>query len=164
MIVSQIVWCWKSRLWVRVDFKMESVLCHSRKNPNRKKGKNDTRPLEFLDLSLYSWKCQTKGSFTPGNSTKLFYIPWNFMSKTKNQDPWKFYIIFSGPSFEIPLLFLLTPVISTFYFLIILELPCTQPSPVWMFSGIDHWKSGEKNKNIYIHIYAIYIYTLYMNW
>ena len=34
-------------LTVRVDFKMESVLGHSRKNPNRKKGKNGKRPLNF---------------------------------------------------------------------------------------------------------------------
>ena len=85
---------------VRVDFKMESVLGHSRKNLNRKKGKNGKRPLEFLDLSLYPWKFQTKWSFTPGNSTKLCYIHWNFRSKTKNQDLWKFHI-FSGSSFEI---------------------------------------------------------------
>ena len=34
-------------LTVRVDFKMESVLGHSRKKPNRKKGKNGERLLEF---------------------------------------------------------------------------------------------------------------------
>ena len=40
-------------LTVRVNFKMESVLGHCRKNSNRKKSKNGKRPLEFLDLSLY---------------------------------------------------------------------------------------------------------------
>ena len=90
---------------VRVDFKMESMLGHSRKNQIRKKGKNGKRPLEFLDLSLFPWKFQTKWSFTPGSSTKLCYIHWNFMSKTKNQDPWKFHIIFSGSPFEIPLFY-----------------------------------------------------------
>ena len=64
------------------------------KNPNRKKGKNGKRPLEFLDLSLYPWKFQTKLNFIPGNSTKLCYIHWNFRSKTKNQDPWKFHTMF----------------------------------------------------------------------
>ena len=33
-------------------------------------------------------------------------------------------------------------------FLITLELPCPQPSSVWMFSGIDYWKYGRKK--IYI--------------
>ena len=48
-------------LTVRVDFKMESLLDHSIKNSNRKKGKNGKRPLlEFLNLSLYPWKFQTK--------------------------------------------------------------------------------------------------------
>ena len=45
---------------VRVDFKTESVLGHSKTNENRKKGKNGKRPLEVLDLSLYPWKFQTK--------------------------------------------------------------------------------------------------------
>ena len=147
--------CWKSQLWVRVDFKMESVLGHSRKNPNRKKGKNGKWPLDFLYLSLYPWKFQTKWSFTLRNSTKLCYIHWNFRSESKNQDPWKFHIIFSGSPFEIPLLFLLTPGISTFYFL---NNPGTSMSsnPACLnVSGIDHWNSGEMKK-IYI---CTYIHT-----
>ena len=151
--IWQIVLYWKSRLWVWVDFKMQSVLGHSRKNSNRKKGKNGKRPLEFLDLSFYCWKFQSKWNFTLGNSTKWYYIHWNFRSKTKNQDlSWKFHIIFSGSPFEILLLFLLAPGIFTFYFF---NNPAgtsmSSTSPVWMFSGIAHWKSLEK-KIIYIEM------------
>ena len=100
--ISQIILCWKSWLWVWVDCKMESVLGYSRKNPKDKNGK---RLLEFLDLSLYPCKFQTKWSSTPGNSMKLCYTHWNFRSKTKKQDPWKFHIIFSGS----PLPFFIDP-------------------------------------------------------
>ena len=130
---------------------MEHVLGHSRKNTNRKKGKNGKRPLEFLDLSLYPWKFQTKWSFTPGSSTKLCYIHWNFRSKTNKQDPWKYHIIFSGSPFEIPLLFYWHLEFPHSILSITLELPCPQSLPVWMFTGIDHWKSGGK---IYIYIYT----------
>ena len=54
------------------------------------------RPLEFLDLSLYSWKFKTKWSFTPTG-----------ISKAKNQDPWKFHTIF----------FLIMPGNSTSFFI-----------------------------------------------
>ena len=63
------------------------------------------RPLEFLDLSLYSWKFKTKWSFTPTG-----------ISKAKNQDPWKFHTIFflimPGNSTS----FLLTPGVSRLCF------------------------------------------------
>ena len=111
---------------------------------NRKKGKNGKRTLEFLDLPLYPWKCQTQWSLTPGNSIKLCYIHLNFRSKTKNQDPWKFHIIFSGSPFEIPLLFYGPVEFPHSVYLITLDLPCPQPSPVWMFPEIDHWKLEEK--------------------
>ena len=79
--IPQIALYWKSWLWVWVDFKMGSVLDHSRKNPNRKKRKNGKRALELLDLSIYPWKFLTKWSFTPGNSTKLCYIHWSFRER-----------------------------------------------------------------------------------
>ena len=34
--------------------------------------------LEFLGSLLYPWKFQTKQSFTPRNSTKLYYAPQKF--------------------------------------------------------------------------------------
>ena len=104
--------------------KFQNGICvgHYKKNPNKKKGKNGKRPLEFLNLSLYLWKFQTKWSFTSGNSTKFFYIHWNFRSKTKNEDPWKFNIIFSGSLFEIPLLFYWSLEFPHSIFLITLEL------------------------------------------
>ena len=47
--------------------------------------------------------------FTPGNSTQILH-PWKFQKflldpleiKAKNQDPWKFHIIFSSSPLEIP--------------------------------------------------------------
>ena len=39
------------------------------------------KPLEFLGLSLYTWGFHTKQGFTPGNSTKLCYTPWNFQGQ-----------------------------------------------------------------------------------
>ena len=51
--IPLIVLYWKSWLWV--DFKMESVLGYSRKNPNRAVDEDMLfwkRSLEFLDLSI----------------------------------------------------------------------------------------------------------------
>ena len=70
------------------DAKLVSVspqfqLGYSRKNPNR--GVEDIlfwkRRLEFLDLLLYPWKFMTKGSFTPGNTTRLCYNHRNFQGQ-----------------------------------------------------------------------------------
>ena len=62
------------------------------------------RPLEYLNLSLYPWKFQTKWSFTPGNSKKMYCTQWNF----QGQKP--------RPT-EIPCdFFLIAPRISTFYY------------------------------------------------
>ena len=62
------------------------------------------RPLEYLNLSLYPWKFQTKWSFTPRNSKKM-YCTHSGISNAKNQDPQKFHDFF-----------LITPRISTFYY------------------------------------------------
>ena len=64
--------------------------------------------LESLGLSLYLWKFQRKQSFTPENFTGTCAL---FLQNSKaiNQDPGKFYMIFSWSPMEIPLLFYLTP-------------------------------------------------------
>ena len=83
----------------------------------------------------------------PWNFYKIVLHPLEFQLKNQDQDPsWKFHIIFSGSPFEIPLIFfLLAPGISTFYFF---NNPAgtsmSSTSPVWMFSGIAHWKLQEK--------------------
>ena len=71
-------------------------------------------------------------NFTLGIPNKTMLHTWKFHkialatplgnSKAKNQDPWKFCMIFSWSSLEIPLLFQLTPGISMFYFSIPLEI------------------------------------------
>ena len=65
------------------------------------------RPLEFLDLSLYPWKFQTKWRFTPGNSTKSCYTHWNFQGQKPRpmeiphyfflDHAWKFHFFFYWP-------------------------------------------------------------------
>ena len=50
-------------------------------------------PWNFSFFLLYPWKFQAKQSFTPGKSKNFFRSLGN--SKAKNQDPWKFHIIFS---------------------------------------------------------------------
>ena len=97
-------------------------------------------PLEIPDkVKLHPWEFY-----------KIMLHPLEF--QVKNQEPWRFHIIFSGSPFQTPLLFYWPLRFPHSVFLITLELPCPQPSPVWMFSGRDHWKSGEKNKYIYIYI------------
>ena len=112
---------------VRVDFKMESVLVHFRKNPNSKMGRN--------------------GKKTP-RIFRFVTLPVEIPDKMKFH-PWKFYKFLLHP-----LLFYWPLEFPHSIFLITLELSCPQPSPVWMFSEIDRWKSGEKK--IYIYIYSIY--------
>ena len=60
------------------------------------------------------------------NKALSLQIPWNCVahlgnSKAKNEDLWKFNVIFSSSILEIPLLFQLTPGISTWYFFNIRE-------------------------------------------
>ena len=63
-------------------------------------------------------------------------------SKVKNQDHWKFHIIFYGSPLEISLCFLLTPGNSTCYFFDNhgkFISPTTPPThPILFFSGIAH--------------------------
>ena len=51
-----------------------AIMGYSRKKHNRGVG---IFPQEVLDFLLYPWKFQAKQGFTPGNSTKLCYTPWN---------------------------------------------------------------------------------------
>ena len=83
---------------------------------------------EFFILLLYPCKFQKKQSSTPGYSTQLCLLPRSLRnSKAKNKDPWKFDIIFSWSTPEIPRAISLIP----------LEIPYPPPSlPVWIFSGI----------------------------
>ena len=82
---------------------------YSRKNPN---GTEDigsyffNETLECLGLSLYPWKFQRKQSFTSSPQEN----PENCItrignSKTKEQDPWKFHMIFSLSPLENQLFF-----------------------------------------------------------
>ena len=138
--------------WLWVDFKMKSVLGYSRKNPNRKMGKKTPRGFRFVTLTL---KIAEKMELYHWKFYKIVLHPLEFQAK--NQNPWRFHIIFSGSPFEIPLLFLLIPGISIYSFNKFGNF-MSLTSPVWIFSGIGHWKSGEKrNKFIYIYIY-IYKY------
>ena len=64
-------------------------------------------PLQFLIFFFYHWKFQTKQSSTPGNSTKLCQIP-SLENPGRSPRPlpcWKFHIIFSWSSLEVPLRF-----------------------------------------------------------
>ena len=98
-----------------------------------------TLPLEISDkMKLHSWKFY-----------KIVLHPLEFQVKNQEPRPMEiphniFWIALrNSTSFLWPLEF----PYSTF--LITLELPCPQPSPVWMFFGVYHWKSGE-----YIYIYS----------
>ena len=74
------------------------------------------KSLEFLGLSLYPWKFWRKQSFTSGNSTKLYYNPWEFQDQKARPmeiphdcflirwklhsfllDPWNFHMLFNTP-------------------------------------------------------------------
>ena len=70
---------------------------YSRKTINR--GGGEAWGYSFLNspqpslLSLYTWKFLRKEAFTPGNSVKLYDTLWKFHGQ-KNQDSWKFPMIF----------------------------------------------------------------------
>ena len=85
-----------------------------------------TLPLEILDKTkLHPLEIQQICVRSHGNS------------KTKNQDPWKFHIIFSWSPLEIPFCVLLAPGNSTCYFFDTPGNPISLTLPVF-FSGIAH--------------------------
>ena len=88
------------------------------------------KPLEFLDLSLNPWKVQTKWSFNPGCCYCVTPIG---IPKAKHQNSIEIsHDFFLSPQ-EISFLFLLTPVISIFYFFNIPENSMSSASLVWIF-------------------------------
>ena len=100
------------------------------------------RSLEFLDLSLYSWKFQTKRSFITGNFTKLCYTHWNY--QTQKPSPMEithdFFLINPGnstSSFIDPWNFH-----SQFFNTPGNSMSSTLPPPVWIFSGIALFAFG----------------------
>ena len=131
------------------------ILVYSRKKPNR--GVEDIgniasqffqNPLKFLIFILYSCNFPDKTKLHP------LEIPQKCVrslgnSKTRNQDPWKFHIIFFlgwlPPFF--PLLCFLTSGNSTCYFS---DSPgnsiSSTPPPVRFFSGIAHCSWCEQLK------------------
>ena len=96
-------------------------LGYSIKNPNKGCWGHTffwKRPLEFVDLSLYPWKFQTKWSFTPGNSTKSCYTHWIFQGQKPRpmeippyfflDHAWKFHFFFID-SWSFQILFFQSP-------------------------------------------------------
>ena len=71
-------------------------------------------PLEFFIFLIYPWKFQTKRA-QPLEILQIFIRSFG-NSKVKNQDHWKFHIIFYWSPLEISLCFLLTLGNSTCYF------------------------------------------------
>ena len=58
------------------------------------------KPLEYLALSLYPWKFQTKRNFTSWNLQKLCYTPWKFEGQKPR--PTEFHMIFSWSPLGFP--------------------------------------------------------------
>ena len=126
------------------------ILVYSRKKPNM--GVEEIgniasqffqNPLKFLIFILYSCNFPDKTKLHP------LEIPQKCVrslgnSKTRNQDPWKFHIIFFlGWLPFFPLLLEIPHAIS----LIALEIPYPQPPPpVRFFSGIAHCSCCEQLK------------------
>ena len=104
---------------------------YSRKNPNRGRGGGGScgytflkKTLESFIFLLYPWKFHTKQSSTPGYSTKLCQIPWNFQGQKQIPleiphyfflvtlgnstsfliNPWKFHMLFLGYHWEFHIL------------------------------------------------------------
>ena len=110
-------------------------------NPNRIWGHTILKNFsEYLGLSLCPWILWKKQSFTSRDFAKLCYTPWNFQGQKAKpiEIPHNFFMITQ----EIPLLFELTPGISTCYFFNIpgksISSPTLLPLHVWIFSGIAH--------------------------
>ena len=97
-------------------------------------------PLESFIFLIYPWKVQTKRA-QPLEIPQIFIRSFG-NSKLKNQDHWKFHIIFYWSPLEISLCFLLTPGNSTCYFFDNhgkFISPTTPPThPILFFSGIAH--------------------------
>ena len=116
-------------------------LGYSRKNPNKGCWGHTffwKRPLEFVDLSLYPWKFQTKWSFTPGNSTKSCYTHWIFQGQKPRPMEIPSYF-FNWSCLEIPLPFYWLQEFPDSAFSIPLEIPCPHlppPPQCLFFSGI----------------------------
>ena len=69
------------------------------KYQTRKRGVEDIytflkTPLEFLDLSLYTLRKSVENKLSPLEILQNCVTPLR-NSKAKNQDPWKFHMIFS---------------------------------------------------------------------
>ena len=94
------------------------------------------RPLKFSDLSLYPWKFQTKWSSTPGKSTKLCYIHWNFQSQKPRpmEIPHDLFCILYYPR-KLHFFLYWPQEFSHSTYSVPLEISCPQP-PCLHFSGI----------------------------
>ena len=94
---------------IRSTFKTSDIMSYSWEMQKKTGGWGHTFqkiPLEFFIYWLYPRKFKSNQSSTHGNFTKLCYISIE-NSTTKNQDPWKFHIIFSwSPSWKFLVLFL----------------------------------------------------------
>ena len=88
---------------------LATVMGYCRKNPNRWGRRGRLRiyffepppsPLEFFIFLLYPWKFQTKQSSTPGYSTKLCQIPWQFQHQKQRplEIPHYFFLVTLGNS------------------------------------------------------------------
>ena len=93
-------------------------------------------PMKFSGYLLYSWKFQTKQSFTQETSQNSATL-----LKAQNQDTEKFHMIFSWSPLEIPHFFCITPGNFTCYFFNTLEIPHPELSPFVFFSGIAYFKN-----------------------
>ena len=110
---------WGNSFWILVAHTLElALLGYSRKKFRQGWLKHTffKNSLEFLGLSLYPWKFWRKQSFTSGNSTKLYYNPWEFQDQKARPmeiphdcflirwklhsfllDPWNFHMLFNTP-------------------------------------------------------------------
>ena len=125
------------------------------KYQTRKRGVEDIytflkTPLEFLDLSLYTLRKSVENKLSPLEILQNCVTPLR-NSKSKNQDPWKFHMIFSWTPLEILLFF-----VDAWNFHMLtsmpLEIPCPQHA-VLIFSGIAHYLAFvDQNKNWSKHL------------
>ena len=100
---------------VRVDFKMESVLVHFRKNPNRKKGRNGKKTPRIFRFVTLPVEIPDKMKLHPWKFYKFLLHPLEFQVKNQEPRPMQIPHIF-WITLQNSTSFLLTPGISTFYF------------------------------------------------
>ena len=109
------------------------------------------RFLEFLDLSLYPWKFQTKWNFIPENSNKSCHTHWNFQSQKPRPMEFPHYF-FLDHAWEFHFFFYRLLDFPDSIFSVPLEISCPHPPPsptVFFFFWNSPWcVNSLTNKNL----------------